>query len=504
MCNHSGQRVADTSVYSSRSGQPGAIAPAGARLCDAAVIDRDGEVTILRGTAREVFRSLWPDFHHHISARRDMRTLSDHRKQDLYFRVRSDYACIRMDYVRAIIEPDRVVIVNPDEEPVAQFIAELKASIPDRKDDDLGFDTWVLESILCACVTTQSMRLSLLTQVADGVLREVTTDSTEDSVVQLFPLRVSTTHTKDQLDMLLEGLKSVELYPLEGRQPRTGAAANGIVSSRAASVLSSPAGSMIEGTDLRSSVLSQRDDQNVGPSFIRSLAAGTPDNVLTEVDEILSTWERNLEELARSCRELGVKIEDTSHFLQASMDSTRNRLLRMDVVIQVTTAAFGFGALVGGTFGMNLDVENSLGIYTKTNEEDVANLRKIMGMDYFWFVCLLMCLAMLGMIVASYIYYVKSQKSRCYSKLVNKYGNNKFFTNVAQPNYILDIFKTGDGGIAKQRSLQEVRQVALSDARLPTVDNSPTGPTPSSLPLLRMRSGIAAGEAEMAATAATH
>jgi len=257
---------------------------------------------------------------------------------------------------------------------------------------------------------------------------------------------------------------------------------------------------MIEGTELRSSELSQRDDHDAGPSFIRSLAAGTPDNVLTEVDEILSTWERNLEELARSCRELGVKIEDTSHFLQASMDSTRNRLLRMDVVIQVTTAAFGFGALVGGTFGMNLDVENSLGIYTKTDEEDVANLRKVMGMDYFWFVCLVMCLAMLGMIFASYVYYVKSQKSRCYSKLVNKYGNNKFFTNVAQPNYILDIYKTGDGGIARQRSLHEVRHVALSDARLPTTDNSPMGATPSAVPLLRMRSGITTGEAEMAVT----
>ena len=47
-------------------------------------------------------------------------------------------------------------------------------------------------------------------------------------------------------------------------------------------------------------------------------------------------------------------IEDTDQFISAHLDSVRNEIIKMSLVIEVGGLVMGFGAVVGGIFGMNL------------------------------------------------------------------------------------------------------------------------------------------------------
>merc|ERR1719167_1931709 len=47
-------------------------------------------------------------------------------------------------------------------------------------------------------------------------------------------------------------------------------------------------------------------------------------------------------------------IEDTNQFISAHLDTVRNKMLRMSLMMEMGALALGSGAVVGGIFGMNL------------------------------------------------------------------------------------------------------------------------------------------------------
>ena len=47
-------------------------------------------------------------------------------------------------------------------------------------------------------------------------------------------------------------------------------------------------------------------------------------------------------------------IEDTDQYISAHLDSVRNEIIKISLFIEVGGLVMGFGAVLGGIFGMNL------------------------------------------------------------------------------------------------------------------------------------------------------
>ena len=58
-----------------------------------------------------------------------------------------------------------------------------------------------------------------------------------------------------------------------------------------------------------------------------------------------------------------IRIEDTEQFISAHMDSLRNDLLKASLLLEIGGFIMGFGAVVGGIFGMNLKNHIPIKIY---------------------------------------------------------------------------------------------------------------------------------------------
>jgi len=73
-----------------------------------------------------------------------------------------------------------------------------------------------------------------------------------------------------------------------------------------------------------------------------------------EVELLLSSYDADLEELDTEVKVYIDKIEDTDQFISAHLDSCRNKIISMQLFIEVGVVVLGLGALITGIFGMNL------------------------------------------------------------------------------------------------------------------------------------------------------
>jgi hypothetical protein len=74
-----------------------------------------------------------------------------------------------------------------------------------------------------------------------------------------------------------------------------------------------------------------------------------------EVELLLSSYSADLDEIETEIKIFIDMIEDTDQFISAHLDSVRNEIIKMSLFIEVGGLIMGFGAVVSGIFGMNLD-----------------------------------------------------------------------------------------------------------------------------------------------------
>ena len=84
---------------------------------------------------------------------------------------------------------------------------------------------------------------------------------------------------------------------------------------------------------------------------------GGPD----EVELLLNSYAADLDDIDTEVKILIDVIEDTDQFISAHMDSVRNEIIKMSLFTEVGGVIMGFGAVVSGIFGMNLD--NKMDLY---------------------------------------------------------------------------------------------------------------------------------------------
>ena len=80
-----------------------------------------------------------------------------------------------------------------------------------------------------------------------------------------------------------------------------------------------------------------------------------------EVELLLNSYAADLDDIDTEVKILIDVIEDTDQFISAHMDSVRNEIIKMSLFTEVGGVIMGFGAVVSGIFGMNLD--NKMDVY---------------------------------------------------------------------------------------------------------------------------------------------
>ena len=80
-----------------------------------------------------------------------------------------------------------------------------------------------------------------------------------------------------------------------------------------------------------------------------------------EIELLLNSYAADLDDIDTEVKILIDVIEDTDQFISAHMDSVRNEIIKMSLFTEVGGVIMGFGAVVSGIFGMNLD--NKMDLY---------------------------------------------------------------------------------------------------------------------------------------------
>ena len=69
---------------------------------------------------------------------------------------------------------------------------------------------------------------------------------------------------------------------------------------------------------------------------------------------LVGSYSADLDAISNEIKILIDMIEDTDQFISAHLDSVRNEIIKMSLFMEVGGLVMGFGAVVGGIFGMNL------------------------------------------------------------------------------------------------------------------------------------------------------
>ena len=126
---------------------------------------------------------------------------------------------------------------------------------------------------------------------------------------------------------------------------------------------------------------------------------------LEDLEQILDFFVADIEEIEAKVHMVVELMEDTDSFVSTHQDNVRNELMKMGLVIDILALTLGFGAVVGGIFGMNL----------KNNLEDSpsAFMFVLVGM------VLLMLLMFSGFILKYYSLKRDTSKAQSYNVLKN-------------------------------------------------------------------------------------
>lgn len=75
---------------------------------------------------------------------------------------------------------------------------------------------------------------------------------------------------------------------------------------------------------------------------------------IEEAEDLLETVFVDLDLLSRRLLTIDDKIEDAEELLELDLDSRRNELVGLNLIVATVAMAFGFAAVIAGIFGMNL------------------------------------------------------------------------------------------------------------------------------------------------------
>ncbi|KYQ88383.1 putative mitochondrial rna splicing protein [Tieghemostelium lacteum] len=77
-------------------------------------------------------------------------------------------------------------------------------------------------------------------------------------------------------------------------------------------------------------------------------------NLHDEIEILLETYNRQMEQMANNISQLKETLASTEEFVNFQLDTARNKMMRMNLILSLVTLSSGLGGVVAGIFGMNL------------------------------------------------------------------------------------------------------------------------------------------------------
>lgn len=406
------------------------------------VIEEEGFGKPLKGKMLDIVKHLWPTESPDPYCR-TLRYLTDWSKRDFMIRLSRQGVLVRTDLVRALVEESRAVLVGAEESTAYQtFLQELKSHMDTPSDsDERPFLSRLVEALVCANVTLQTMRFQVLRPVARNILDNIRLDASEDSIMQLYPVKVALSTFTEQTKPIVECLHNLIHTDTSEREGAPSGWLRGrVADSRTASFINSEQGEPDAERSAASHVLDTPSPEEMKKDK-RSFHADDDVEEAPEMEEILENWHNTAKEVLDDAVELTANIEDVMRFLEASMSCMRNRLLKLEYYVMVPTLALTCGNLIAGIFGMNLDPEAPFWGYSG---------------GFMW--CLI-AIGFLGIMIGGSMLYMVNRSRTFYQANSAKFGNNRFFKEVGRDDYILSLMRTqGQTAVAEDHIRAAVNQ----------------------------------------------
>lgn len=235
-----------------------------------------------------------------------------------------------MEHIKLLCFSDKCLILNPDDKATQNFICGLKMQFHCEDSPPLPDDYSRLNA-------DSSMRLLYQKSVQDLDFEHVILENALENIVRKFRRHLQI--IKPALEMLLQQIE---------QNPET----NGLKRLLAVKKSLAEFEQNVEHVmKVIRAVLGDDED-------MLSLYLTHPDRREGEQEEVellLSSYSADLDEIETEIKIFIDMIEDTDQFISAHLDSVRNEIIKMSLFIEVGGLIMGFGAVVSGIFGMNLN-----------------------------------------------------------------------------------------------------------------------------------------------------
>ncbi|KAA8493550.1 Mitochondrial inner membrane magnesium transporter mrs2 [Porphyridium purpureum] len=250
--------------------------------------------------------------------------LRDIRNVDPSFRqespavlVRSKAIIVNLEHIRAILQADRLLLFEPMHPSVQAFIPELQARLQ-AESSLLPFELRALEVVLINVCASLQRHASTLSPAVDSVLDNLSStgvssfgsDSVQTSLDRLLPLENALNEFLNKVTMIRTAIDDV---------------------------LSS--------------------DEDMSAMYLTSVIQSGHRRRRDEHEEVEMMLENYMKVIDSVHNEISATlraVKSTENVTQIRLDAMRNRVLRLEVYLNIATVSIASGGTVAACFGMNL------------------------------------------------------------------------------------------------------------------------------------------------------
>jgi Mg2+ and Co2+ transporter CorA len=189
------------------------------------------------------------------------------------------------------------------------------------------FELVVIEALLGHVCSFESSKVTKLIQAAKDVLEGIAHNFSSDREVG------------KKKDAFIEmQAKLGELLPLKNKVDE--------LEAKCAEVAGAIAEVLKNDEDMAAMRLSEKNDEMV--------LVGDPKNLHVEVELLFEDYLLQMDEVLLSLRSVQNSVRNTEEVVEIELDLLRNRIMRYEMLLELSGLVVGVGAAVTGAFGMNL------------------------------------------------------------------------------------------------------------------------------------------------------
>jgi len=247
---------------------------------------------------------------------RDLRQIHPTTKPRPVILVRRHVIIVSLAHLRAVIFADHMLLFNPNDQSVrqsARSIEERLIAAQSDEEQEIPFELHALESVLIEVCVALERDLACIEPSLTRLLNELTHKISGRKLEEMLYLKQMLSNFSSRVDGVRDALQDL----------------------------------LSEDEDMARMYLTEMRKH---PDTER------PTKAHTQVEELLESYLRVLDYLAGRARLLGATIDDTEGLVDLQLDSMRNRLLRISVLMTVLTCVFSGAGVVNRFFSMNLQL----------------------------------------------------------------------------------------------------------------------------------------------------